>query len=73
MSKNDWDKFEEQEMKKIKPIIKTWFDQSIVQNVKGNKTKIITEKLNNKIIADIVKLFETKEETEHRIKELKME
>ena len=73
MSKNDWDKFEEQEMKKIKPIIKTWFDQSIVQNVKGNKTKIITDKLNNKIIADIVKLFETKEETEHRIKELKME
>ena len=73
MSKNDWDKFEEQEMKKIKPIIKTWFDQSIVQNVKGNKTKIITDKLNNKIIADILKLFETKEETEHRIKELKME
>ena len=73
MSKNDWDKFEEQEMKKIKPIIKNWFDQSIVQNVKGNKTKIITDKLNNKIIADIVKLFETKEETEHRIKELKME
>ena len=73
MSKNDWDKFEEQEMKKIKPIIKTWFDQSIVQNVKGNKTKIITDKLNNKIIADILKLFETKEETKHRIKELKME
>ena len=73
MSKNDWDKFEEQEMKKIKPIIKNWFDQSIVQNVKGNKTKIITDKLNNKIIADILKLFETKEETKHRIKELKME
>ena len=60
-------------MKKIKPIIKTWFDQSIVQNVKGNKTKIITDKLNNKIIADILKPFETKEETKHRIKELKME
>ena len=60
-------------MKKIKPIIKTWFDQSIVQNVKGNKTQIITDKLNNKIIADILKLFETKEETKHRIKELKME
>ena len=60
-------------MKKIKPIIKTWFDQSIVQNVKGNKTKIITDKLNNKITADILKLFETKEETKHRIKELKME
>ena len=73
MFKNDWDKFEEQEMKKIKPIIKTWFDQSIEQNVMGNKPKIITDKLNNKIIADILKLFERKEETEHRIKELKIE
>ena len=73
MSKNDWDKFEEQEMKKIKPIIKTWFDQSIEQNVKENKPKIITDKLNSKIIADILKLFERKEETEHRIKELKIE
>ena len=50
-------------MKKIKPIIKTWFDQSIEQNVMGNKPKIITDKLNNKIIADILKLFERKEET----------
>ena len=73
MFKNDWDKFEEQEMKKIKPIIKTWFDQSIEQNVMGNKPKIITDKLNSKIIADILKLFERKEETEHRIKELKIE
>ena len=55
--------FKNKKWKKIKPIIKTWFDQSIEQNVMGNKPKIITDKLNNKIIADILKLFERKEET----------
>ena len=29
VSKDDMDKFEEQEMKKIRPIIKKWYDQLI--------------------------------------------
>ena len=29
MSKDDMDKFEEQEMKKIRPIIRNWFDRLI--------------------------------------------
>ena len=29
MSKDDMDKFEEKEMKKIRPIIRNWFDRLI--------------------------------------------
>ena len=36
-SKDDLDKFEEQEVKKIIPIIRDWFDQLIKQHVMGNK------------------------------------
>ena len=45
------DKLEEQEMKKIR---------SIKQNVMGQKPKIITYKLKDKIINNIWKRFETK-------------
>ena len=51
MAKGDMDKLEEQEMKKIR---------SIKQNVMGQKPKIITYKLKDKIINNIWKRFETK-------------
>ena len=35
------DKFEEQELKKIRPIIRNWFDRLIKQSVMGKKPKII--------------------------------
>ena len=68
VSKNDMDKFEEQKMKQIRQIIKNWFDQLIKQNVMGKKPKIIRDKLEDKIINDIFKLFEMEEEKEHRKK-----
>ena len=52
MAKDDMDKFEEQEMKKIKPIKRNLFDKLIKQNVIRNKTKIIRDKLKDKIIKD---------------------
>ena len=55
-------------MKKIKPIIRNWLDQLIEQNVMGNKPKIIRDKLKDKVITDIHKLFETKEEDKKRNK-----
>ena len=48
MSKDDMDKFEEEEMKNIRPIIRNWFDQLIKQNMMGKKPKIIRDKLKNK-------------------------
>ena len=54
------DKFEEQEMKKIRPVIRKWFDLLIIQNVMGKK--IYRDKLKDKIIRDIRTLFETKKE-----------
>ena len=51
-------------MKKLRPIIKNWFDQLIKQNVMRKKPKIITDKLKGKLINDIWKLFETEEEKE---------
>ena len=54
----------EQEMKKLRPMIKNWFDQLINQNVMRKKPKIITDKLKVKLINDIWKLFETEEEKE---------
>ena len=37
VSKDDIDKFEEQEMKKIRPIKRNWFDRLIKQNMMGKK------------------------------------
>ena len=62
--KKDLDKFEEQEMKNIRQIIISWFDQSIVQNVMGNNSIMIRDRLKDKMITDILKLFKTKEEKE---------
>ena len=53
MSKYDMDKFEDQEMKKIRPIKRNWFDRLIKPNVIGKKPKIIRNKLKDKIIIDI--------------------
>ena len=41
VSKDDMGKFEEQEMKKVRPIKRNWFDWLIKQNVMGKKPKII--------------------------------
>ena len=62
--KKDLDKFEEQEMKNLRQIIISWFDQSIVQNVMGNNPIMIRDRLKDKMITDILKLFKTKEEKE---------
>ena len=62
--KKDLDKVEEQEMKNIRQIIISWFDQSIVQNVMGNNPIMIRDRLKDKMITDILKLFKTKEEKE---------
>ena len=53
-------------MKKVRPIIRNWLDQLIEQNVMGNKPKIIRDKLKDKVITDIHKLFETKEEEDKK-------
>ena len=55
ISKNDMDKFEEQEVKKIRPIIRHLFDKSIKQNMMRSKPKIIRENLKDKIIRDKLK------------------
>ena len=60
VSKNDMDKFEEQETKKIRPIIRKQFVRFINKNVMGEETKIITDKLKDQIINDIWAFFETK-------------
>ena len=58
MSKDDMDKFEEQEMKKIRPVEKNWYDSLIKQTVaKEKKPKIIRDKLKDEIIRDIWTLF----------------
>ena len=72
VSKGDMDKFEEQEMKKIRPIKRNWFDRLIKQNLMGKKPKIIRDKLKDNIINDIWTLFETEEEKEDRKKRSKM-
>ena len=41
---DDTDRFEEQEIKKIKPIRKTWFDQLIKQSVMKKKSKVVRDK-----------------------------
>ena len=62
MSKDHMDNFEEQEMKKIRPIKKNLLDELIKQNVMRNKPKIIRNNLKDKIIRDIWTLFGTVDE-----------
>ena len=47
------DKLVEQEMKKIRPIMRNWFDWLMKQNVMRKKPKVIRDKLIDKIINDI--------------------
>ena len=54
------DMFEEQELKKLRPVIRSWFDQLIKQKVMENKPKIIRDKLNDKIIRGKWTLFQQK-------------
>ena len=53
VSKDDMDKFEEHEMKKIRPIIRNWFDWLIKQSVIGKKPKIIRDRLKDTTFNDI--------------------
>ena len=62
VSKDDMDKFEEHEMKKIRSVVKNWFDRSIKQSVMGNKPEIIRDKLKDKIINGIWTIFDTEKE-----------
>ena len=66
VSRYDMDKFEEKEMKEIRPIIRNLFDKSIKQNVMRNRSKIIRNKLKDKIIRDTWTLYETEEEKKER-------
>ena len=66
ISRYDMDKFEEKEMKEIRPIIRDLFDKSIKQNVMRNRSKIIRNKLKDKIIRDTWTLYETEEEKKER-------
>ena len=43
VSKDDMDKFEEQELKKIRPIKKSWYDRLIKQTMVSEKKPKITE------------------------------
>ena len=56
------DEFEEQKMEKIRPIIRKCFHRLINKNVIGKKPEIIRDKLKNKVIIDISRIFETKKE-----------
>ena len=62
VTKVDMDMFEEQELKKLRPVIRSWFDQLIKQKVMENKPKIIRDKLNDKIIRGKWTLFQQKKE-----------
>ena len=65
LSKDDTNKFEKHEMKKIRPIIRKWFYRLINKNVLGKKP-IIRDKLRNKLIRDIWKLLVAEKEKEER-------
>ena len=67
VSKDDTDKFGEKEIKKIRPIKKCWYDQ-LNKLWRGRETKIIRDKLKDKIINDIWTVFETEQEKEDRKK-----
>ena len=69
VSKDDMDKFEEQEMKKIRTIKKKWYEWLIKQSMtREKKPKVIRDKLKDKITRDIWTLFETEKEKEERKK-----
>ena len=67
--KDDMDKFEEQEMKKMRPVIRKWFGRLINTSVIQKKPEMIRrDKLKDKIIRDISRLFETKKEERKNVK-----
>ena len=49
-------------MKKVRPIIRNWFDQLIKQSVMEKKPEIISDKLKDKTINDICRLFDSEKE-----------
>ena len=69
LSKDDMEKFEEQEMKKIRLNIRLWFDWFVKQNVMGKKPKNNRDKLKHKTINDTWTLYKTKKEIESTMKE----
>ena len=68
MSNDDLDKSEEHVMKKIKAIIRNWFDRLIKQSVMGKKPKLIRDRLKDKIINNISRLFDIEKVKEDRKK-----
>ena len=60
------DKFGEQEIQKIRPIIRKWFDRLINKNVMGKKPEIIRDKLKDKVIRDNSRPFETKKKKDRK-------
>ena len=69
MSKDYMDKFEEQELKKTRPIIRNRFDRLIKQSVIGKKPKIIRDKLKDRIINDIWRHFDTEKKIRQKKEE----
>ena len=65
------DKFEEQELKKIRPIIRNWFDRLIKQSVMGKKPKIIRDKLKDRIINDNWRHFDIEKKIRQKKEEIK--
>ena len=63
------DKFEEQELKKTRPIIRNRFDRLIKQSVIGKKPKIIRDKLKDTIINDIWRHFDTEKKIRQKKEE----
>ena len=59
MYKENLATFKEQEMKKIRPIKRIWFDRLSKQGVMRKKSKKVRDKFKDKIINDIWTLFET--------------
>ena len=58
VSKDDMDKFEEQDMKKIRPTKKNWYDPFIKRTmVKEKKPKTIRDKLKDDEISSISHYF----------------
>ena len=55
-------------MKKIRSVVRNWFDQLIKQSVMGKKPKIIRDKLKHKIMNVIWTIFDTEKEREERKK-----
>ena len=71
MSKDYMDKFEEQELKKTRPIIRNRFDRLIKQSVIGKKPKIIRDKLKDRIINDNWRHFDTEKKIRQKKEEIK--